>query len=260
MNRKMKKSLIKVLVSFVVCLGLGHAIFGQNDLGVLDGSVLDQIGAVIPGAKVVLKGEGGKELRQIRTNDEGTYYFSGLTPGEYEIEVTVNWINKTFRKQVTVTSSRPSQSNVTLSLEPCSEDTVAGKEFPLTNADKAEIAREMIDLHFPKLYNRSNRNLPNPIFSNANLQIDWLNPEQKAAITVMSRIEIQEITEKSGEFIYYSISKMNQRGSCVTASMFENWTVKGQLQDANMAGGGTSYEFRKINGRWTGSDFLTWIS
>lgn len=85
-------------------------------------------------------------------------------------------------------------------------------------------------------------------------------PEQKAKLVIRSREQLQEITEKDGPIEYYSIAPLKKRGGCVTAAMNRSWTVKGQIEDANMAGGGTIYEFRKVAGRWVGELFFAYIS
>ena len=76
----------------------------------------------------------------------------------------------------------------------------------------------------------------------------------------MTRDEIQRLTEKEGELTYYSVTPLKQHGSCVEVTLIDGMTVKGQEEDANMAGGGTIFEFRKIAGRWVGLVLSKWIS
>jgi hypothetical protein len=53
----------------------------------LRGRVTDPTGAVVTGASVVLTNEATKIDRRTKTNDEGSYQFSALTPGAYSIKV-----------------------------------------------------------------------------------------------------------------------------------------------------------------------------
>src|SRR5262249_39011432 len=55
--------------------------------GSISGAVMDQTGAVIPGAKVVLASATEKGL-ETQTDDRGAYSFKGLNPGTYTLSVT----------------------------------------------------------------------------------------------------------------------------------------------------------------------------
>ena len=54
---------------------------------VLSGTVLDPIGAVIPGAKVTLTNADTKEMRQTSTNDEGRFAFTFVEAGNYSVAI-----------------------------------------------------------------------------------------------------------------------------------------------------------------------------
>jgi hypothetical protein len=60
-------------------------LFGQT--AALRGHVVDESGAVIPGAKVTLSGPAGT-IRTTTSINDGTYSFAGLTPGDYAIEAS----------------------------------------------------------------------------------------------------------------------------------------------------------------------------
>jgi len=234
---------------------------GQVKLSTVSGSVIDQVAAVLPGVQVSLKGNTDKErIQKTTTNSDGNFIFTDVPPGDYEIEVKIGYINRSFRKQINVTSSsQSSQLQIAISLEPCGDENVSDNSSQLTDSDRAAITRETIALRFPNIAARDQTNFPKLIFSNENIETAWLSPELKERVSVMSRIKIQDITDTTGEFMYYSVSTMSKRGNCVSIELFDNWTVKGQLENANMAGGGRSYEFRKVNGQWKGTAFMSWV-
>ncbi|HEY4008570.1 MAG TPA: TonB-dependent receptor [Acidobacteriaceae bacterium] len=64
--------------------------FGQTFTASITGVAMDQTGAAVPGAKVVLTNTETKDTRVKTTGDHGTYDFSGLNPGTYQIAVTAN--------------------------------------------------------------------------------------------------------------------------------------------------------------------------
>ena len=51
------------------------------------GQITDESGAVIPGAKVVLRGPGGA-VKTANAGADGSYSFAGLTPGEHEMQAS----------------------------------------------------------------------------------------------------------------------------------------------------------------------------
>ncbi len=62
----------------------------------INGTVTDQTGAVVAGAKVALTNEAGEKL-ETQANEKGEYSFTGLKPGTYTLRVTApNFAVKTF--------------------------------------------------------------------------------------------------------------------------------------------------------------------
>src|SRR5271167_1249638 len=66
---------------------LAVAAAAQQPAGALQGTVLDESGAFVQGAKVkVLQGQ--TVVRELFTDDSGNFSVSGLAPGEYSVEVS----------------------------------------------------------------------------------------------------------------------------------------------------------------------------
>jgi hypothetical protein len=112
-----------VLFTFVF-FGLSLS-FGQQqpkasaEKSAINGTVTDQTGAVVTGAKVLLKQEFGEKF-ETQTDDKGAYFFTGLKSGTYTLTVTApNFAAKTFD------SVALDNDEVTLdaALEPASEKT-----------------------------------------------------------------------------------------------------------------------------------------
>src|SRR6202050_4102103 len=72
------------LASFGVFLAPFSA-FAQSDVASISGFVKDASGAVVPGAKVVVKNEGVEFERTLTTNNEGYYFVAALPPGLYTV-------------------------------------------------------------------------------------------------------------------------------------------------------------------------------
>jgi hypothetical protein len=73
---------MKKLALFVL-LAAAESLLAQT--ATLRGVVADESGAIIPKANVVLKGPGGL-TNNVLAGDDGSYTFTGLTPGNYTVE------------------------------------------------------------------------------------------------------------------------------------------------------------------------------
>lgn len=75
----------RVIWVFSVFLAAASSAFTQT--ATLRGQVLDQTGAVVPQATIILTDSGGKTTTSLSTN-EGSYMFSGLAPGKYKVQAS----------------------------------------------------------------------------------------------------------------------------------------------------------------------------
>jgi hypothetical protein len=74
-------TVLNLLRVFFVCL-CASGLFGQT--ATLTGRVLDESGAVVPGAKIILGGPDGTPLMAVSAGD-GKYAFTGVAPGKYSV-------------------------------------------------------------------------------------------------------------------------------------------------------------------------------
>ncbi|HEU4387525.1 MAG TPA: carboxypeptidase-like regulatory domain-containing protein, partial [Blastocatellia bacterium] len=98
-----------VAVVTTVCSGIGvceTAVRGQARLeGQLAGKVIDELGAVIGGATVVLLDSSGNPKKTV-TDERGGYSFERLGPGAYSLRVNATGFATFERGDVTISSSR----------------------------------------------------------------------------------------------------------------------------------------------------------
>jgi outer membrane receptor protein involved in Fe transport len=86
------------LTAFLILLLLNFTFsFAQSDTGRIEGLVLDEQGAAIPGAQVVIRNIDTASQIESRTNEEGRYMVPSLRIGRYMVEVTA----PNFRRSVT---------------------------------------------------------------------------------------------------------------------------------------------------------------
>ena len=251
-RRNNLKSLLGIIL-FLLITGL--AVAAQ---GTISGRVTDPNGAIWPDATLILSRDLDKvDIQRTSTDNEGAYHFNNVPFGIFQLRIKVSGIHREFKKRVDLNSKQPFRSDVIISFAPCSDEEAS--DVPgLTTEDHAKIVRSLVSNLLGN--GRSKTVLRKIVFSPQNFSENWLSDEQRSQISVLSRDKIQEITERDGELVYYTISKPEQKGKCVGISLLNNWTVKGQMEDANMAGGEDVYEFRKVDGNWIGLHLFSTIS
>jgi outer membrane receptor protein involved in Fe transport len=77
---------VLALVLMLACTAI--MAFGQAETGQIIGTVTDQTGAVVPGAKLDLRSVETGAGRTAISNPSGVYSFAGLQPGKYEVSVS----------------------------------------------------------------------------------------------------------------------------------------------------------------------------
>ena len=73
----------------LVLLGSFSFIYGQGVTGQLSGTVVDPSSAVLTGAKVRLTVDDSKQERNFTTAGNGAFFFTGLIPGNYTLNVSL---------------------------------------------------------------------------------------------------------------------------------------------------------------------------
>ncbi|MBO0723121.1 MAG: carboxypeptidase regulatory-like domain-containing protein, partial [Blastocatellia bacterium] len=82
---------------------LSSTLLGQST-GVVRGSVLDELGAVIPGATVLLEAADGKQ-HQVVTDARGEFTIANLPPGTYSLTVGFKGFQTYVRNDLKVSSN-----------------------------------------------------------------------------------------------------------------------------------------------------------
>jgi Fe(3+) dicitrate transport protein len=100
-----RKIMYRTSFSICICIFMTTVLFAQSPLtpSALSGRVLDNNSAVIVGATVDLEYLPNKAERSSITNDQGTYHFDNLKPGNYRIKVSKAGFS-TVTQEVTVSS------------------------------------------------------------------------------------------------------------------------------------------------------------
>jgi hypothetical protein len=113
--------------------------FGQSTTGTIQGTVVDQSGAVVPDAKVSVKNLDTNITRTAMSGQDGRFNFPGLPVGRYEITVELAGFATLVRGPVTLVLNQTAV--VTLELHPAAvaETVTVTDDIPLLNTTDPEV-------------------------------------------------------------------------------------------------------------------------
>lgn len=109
----MKRNLLVCLVIFLLSVTSAWAQTGTSAVG---GTVIDQQGKAVPGAKVTLINIATNATRSTESSGTGSYLFDLIKPGEYRIEVEAKGFSKTVVNNVRALIGKPTETNVQLQI------------------------------------------------------------------------------------------------------------------------------------------------
>ena len=141
MKASFKFSYFTLLVTFLVLLFAASPLFAQVDAGAVLGTVTDQSGGVINGAKVVLTNEGTGAIATFTTSSDGGYKFSPVRIGSYKIDVTFQGFQAVTTKGVAVDVGAQVVQNFTLRPGNVSQTIEVSAAAPLLESQDASVGQ-----------------------------------------------------------------------------------------------------------------------
>ena len=143
-------SLIRISLCGFFIFSVMITVQAQFRAGV-QGTISDSNGALVPGARVILKDLGTGKTQEVTSSEEGFYRIAGLAPGRYELTVEKEGYKKSISQNVTVAGEALQGVDVILEIGEItavvtiSDETVAQLETENGNVDKgitpAEVKR-----------------------------------------------------------------------------------------------------------------------
>jgi hypothetical protein len=148
---------------FVCLLGLAAWITqpvadAQVLYGSLVGIVQDSTGAVVPGAQVSITNRGTGQSRETTTNEVGSYQFTNIPAGTYDLSVSSAGFSRAAQTGVQISINTASRINVQLEVGEVSESVTVA-------ADAASLQTEKADVHV-ELNSKEVTDLPTPLYRN----------------------------------------------------------------------------------------------
>ncbi len=128
-----------LLITFALVMAKG--LFAQVDTGQVLGTVKDQSGAVVPGAKVTLTNEGTTFTTFTTTGPDGTYIFTPVKIGTYTVAAEFQGFQKATRKGVVVNVQQNVVMDFTLQPGQLTQVVEVTGEAPLLQSTEGSVGQ-----------------------------------------------------------------------------------------------------------------------
>ncbi len=130
---------IRVLGIACLVLAISLPVFSQTTMGRVLGSVSDQSGAAVAGARVLITDVQRGTTRTLATDAAGAYAAPDLIPGTYKIRVEAKGFKSVERTAVTIEVATDVRADFTLQPGNVSEVVTVIEEVPLVNTTSATL-------------------------------------------------------------------------------------------------------------------------
>ena len=129
-----------IVVGVIVCLTLLAPRFSRAQASAgITGTVTDPTGAVVPNAKVTVTNEATSVAEHTTTSSAGTYYFRGLNPGKYRVEVEAQGFKMSVHQGVNVEVSTTATIDVQVATGAAAETVQVTAESIALNTTAPEM-------------------------------------------------------------------------------------------------------------------------
>jgi hypothetical protein len=134
----MRNSLVAAFVATGLIVGAGN-VLAQQGTAEIRGRVLDQSGAALPGATVVVRNQASGVFRQGVSTADGSYFLAGVVPGVYELSAELSGFKKYQRKDVRLEVGKTSTLDVSLEVGGLTEQLTVSAESPIVDVSSKEV-------------------------------------------------------------------------------------------------------------------------
>ncbi len=142
----------------LLVLSFSPLVWGQG-FGTIVGTITDQSGAVVAGAKVTVTDPATGQNREETTNAQGYYVVPSLKPAPYDVSVAASGFGVYTQKGVVLQADQSATVNAALSLGKTSESVLVTAEPPQVNTTTATMSevveqRRVVDLPLERAQRR----------------------------------------------------------------------------------------------------------
>jgi Carboxypeptidase regulatory-like domain/TonB dependent receptor len=161
LNVTIKRRIVKWalgILAVVAATGGPARLDAQVLYGSLVGTVTDDSGAAVPGATVTATNKETNYVRTAVSGDTGTYSFTNVQAGTYDVKVTLQGFKEFVKTDVPVSVNEVARVDVQLAVGALSETVTVASEAQLLQTDKADTHTELKSDTITQLPLQQNRN------------------------------------------------------------------------------------------------------
>jgi len=133
-------------------------VMGQAVNATLLGTVTDESGGVVAGAKITITEMKTGVIHSVTTNESGNYEIPDLAPGQYEVAAERQGFKKAVHSGVDVIVNTDTRINLVLQPGAAQETVVVTSELPILQTDRADIGQKIGERQAEELPLGFNRN------------------------------------------------------------------------------------------------------
>jgi hypothetical protein len=175
-RRELHSALGWFLIVLVLAACLDPVARATENTGTIRGLIVDPSGAVISGATVLVTNKATKETNSAKTDAEGSFVFSLLKPGHYEVVVEAAGFGRYLNPQVDLVVGQVVQLDIALAVGATQQTVTVGARAPQVNVTNAELGETEVTERIATL----------PLIAGNILQLAVLQPGVTAPITMTS--------------------------------------------------------------------------
>ncbi len=131
---------MKPITAFLLTLCLCGLAFGQAGQARIVGTVVDSAGAVVPAATVVVKNQRTGVERSAKSNGQGQYVVTNLSPAEYNVVASAPGLGPMMLSDIALTADQERTLNLTIHPATLQQEvTVSGGELVVIDTSSARV-------------------------------------------------------------------------------------------------------------------------
>jgi Carboxypeptidase regulatory-like domain/TonB dependent receptor-like, beta-barrel len=133
-----------ILLAALLAVGLTPGLVDAQVLyGSLVGNVVDQNGAVVPGAGVTITNKGTGQIREAITNSDGEYSIINVLPGVYDMKVSKQGFNTFTKTELTITANNITRTDVDMKIGNVSDVVSVTADATVLQTDSGTVKSEI---------------------------------------------------------------------------------------------------------------------
>ncbi|MDQ3754738.1 MAG: carboxypeptidase-like regulatory domain-containing protein, partial [Acidobacteriota bacterium] len=157
---------VKTMLALVALLAaIAVPVFAQSTTATISGTVEDEKQAAIPNATVSVRNVETNVTQSAQTDDSGTYRFSNLAVGAYEVTIEAPGFAKHVQTGITLALNQPAVINVALKPGGLQEVVTVTENASILNTATAEVSTRFDSRRVSELPLAPNRNVFNVALS-----------------------------------------------------------------------------------------------